>query len=196
MFRLVITNELNGDVGTFQQPTLQAAERQRDRLIATGRFGRPQRWVLSSTLTQAEVPRVLQTRTAVVNGDVVEESELPDDYSVVITDLSNDAAFLRRERLRLLRETVRVPKQDIEFGEQIVALLGKQNEDKGLTTAQINTLLTDPVIQGLVQILGLGGIERALELVSLIVPDGTLITQANIDEVSQLLNDYLIERGA
>jgi hypothetical protein len=87
------------------------------------------------------------------------------------------------------RELIRNKMKDINFGKQVIALISVQNDAKNLNSTQIKQMLsTYATIEAL---LGVGSIDTAKGEVEAITPDGTLVTQANKDEILAMINEYL-----
>ena len=120
---------------------------------------------------------------------ITHEVTYPAEATYLIEDVS--VAALKEERLKQLVIDVRKNKADLEFGMMIIALVGMKNEAKGLTHEQKNTMMFDSTIQAILGMLQAGRIGYTKTLVTAYTPDGTLLTQADKDDILQLIDDHL-----
>lgn len=120
---------------------------------------------------------------------ITEEVTYPAEASYEVLDNSEEAN--RESRLKQLQLDVMKNKADLDFGMMVIALVGMKNEVKGLTHDQKNSMMADSDIQTILAMLQAGRIGYSKQLVTAYTPDGTLLTQADKDDILQLIEDHL-----
>lgn len=145
---------------------------------------RPERTVTEPLLDDADQEQYDEEGNLITH-----EVVYPAEATYAVIDNSIEAA--REERLRQLRIQAAKNKSDLDFGQMVIALVGMKNEAKGLTHDQKNTMMGDSSIQAILGMLQAGRIGYAKQLVTAFTPDGTLLTQADKDDILQLLDDHL-----
>jgi len=77
----------------------------------------------------------------------------------------------------------------MSFGQQIMAEYGAKNVLRGLSVAQVQSImaLTSDIQSALLS----GSLYVALDEISQIIPDGILITQTDMDDFRHKIQDYL-----
>ena len=120
---------------------------------------------------------------------IMQDVTLPAEATYEVID--NTVEAQRLERLRALHSEAAKNKADIEFGQMIIALVGKKNEEKSLTHEQKNAMMSDSSLATILNMLSVGRIGYSKQLIAAYTPDGTYITQSDKEEIIQLLDDHL-----
>ena len=193
MYRASITNELNNK--TFQADFPTEAERTSwvNQQVLKNSWGKPQRWVHENFMTDELDTRVLDTKIVSAQETSHTEYEVKADYVITLTDLTQDAEWSRKSRLSALPKEVKKHEEAVLMGQRIIALMGKKNDEKSLTHEQKDSLMANSSLQTIISMLTVGRIGRAKQLVDAFTPDGTMVTEADKTEISQLLSDWLAE---
>jgi len=111
------------------------------------------------------------------------------NIKVLVNNSGLKAAYENNKSTKLAEETAIEDRlKDMEFGRRIYAIVQLSNKQKGLSIGQRRTLranlssIRDDLIDG--------NICDAKADISAISPDGTLITQSDIDSVTNEINGY------
>lgn len=201
MYRASITNELNRRQYQADFPTKAERTAWINEQVLKNSWGKPQRWVHENFMTDELDTRVLDTRTITLEGSGIDETEpksykeyeVKADYVITLTDLTKNAEWSRKQRLASLPNEVKKHEAAVLMGQRIIALMGKKNDEKALTHEQKDSLMADASLQTIISMLTVGRLGRSKQLVDAYTPDGTLVTEEDKAEISQLLGDWLAE---
>jgi len=90
------------------------------------------------------------------------------------------------------KKKVRKKKGRIEFGSEVVAIINQLNEDKGITTAQLQVILSNVEMQTIIALLQTGSINTAAGAISAIdVTSVPPITEADKTYILSAIAEYL-----
>lgn len=118
----------------------------------------------------------------------VTQYKMPDQWSYTEEDISVELS--RKERIDAFKSEVSSHKKQKEFCLELIDWVGAKNDEKGLTTEQRNDLLEDPYVKAIVEVLSVGFLSKAEELIAAYIPDGTLFTAQNKTDLQQIISDF------
>lgn len=111
------------------------------------------------------------------------ETQLVEDVALKATVEAEDIALAASENL------IKDKLKNMDFGKRVLALVSIRNDAKTLSTVNVASIsATYAPIQAL---LLSGSIATAKNQILSIVPDGTLVTQADLDAIVAEINSYL-----
>jgi hypothetical protein len=125
--------------------------------------------------------------------------EVPEHLNLNILSWDGESFYEREltpeeqkaKRQQEAQEKLAKNRKDIEFGLDIIALVGSMNEDKDLSHEDKNAMMADSYISTVMIMLQAGRIGYVKQLVEAYTPTENYFTQEDKDYVLQLINDYL-----
>lgn len=117
--------------------------------------------------------------------------KMVDQWSYTVEDITEK--LVRDDRQKLFKENASKHKRDIDFCKDLIGYIGYKNDLKNLTTVQRITLKGTDDLKSLLSDATAGFISSIKLTLTSMTPDGVLITNGEITEYLQLIDDH--EKG-
>lgn len=185
-----------------------------DEQVSTNSWGLPDRWLQETDGTHTDTREVLiqeaQDERVVMQmqydeeGNEIGEIEVtipaseavyqteyffPCDYTIEIEDKT--AEYAEKARLQTIKDLAKKNKEDIEFGQLIIAVVGSKNEQKNLTHEQKNNMMADNYISSVMLMLQAGRIGYSKQLIESYPANESYFTAQDKQDILDLINEYL-----
>lgn len=152
-------------------------------------WGYPERHIVDKGGYDA---RLIIKKYIEINEGTLEEIpmvHLKAEYEIVTKDITS--VIQEQQAKAEKKEKIKAKREKIEAGLDIFAYMAHLNEEKGLTGNQIDQILTDSDIQLISMHLQFGRLARAKTLIENYDVDGILITENDVTEILNLINEHL-----
>jgi len=115
------------------------------------------------------------------NKELLKKEILDNNNEALLASLETHTAAIAAEKTKIAG--IEAALLAVEGGKRIVAYMNALNYAKGLTTAQVKTVLQDADLSLIKSLLESGSLVTAKEEIEAYTPDGTLVTQGDKDAI-------------